>query len=515
MKDNKKKYLDKKKIIFIILINIGIIIRIVNFPNAISEINGDEIMTIINAKDIADTGKDANGISFPVYLQGWGGQSVMLLYLMALIFKIFNYSLFTARLPMLIVSIISLFVFYDFTKKITKNEKIALIGLAVLVISPWHILQSIWALDCNMFPHFLLIAMDLLYTGITKSNNKLIYISMIFYAITLYCYGVAIYFVPLFLLIFCIYLVKNKIINYKNAIICIILFLVFAMPIILMFAINALHINTQIKIFNITIPYYPNLSRTQDMLFFSDNKLSQLFNNIIATIGVMFIQSDGEEWNSSAIFGTTYNITIVFIIVIIISIIKTIAKEKKKINIELFLVLIWLSISILTGFIINNTNINRLNSVWYILLILSAKGIYIIYEYIKYKKAYIVITISIYVILFISYNIYFYSYYSNVIDKSVCFSKGFYQALSYVKNTDKKEVFYDNIMDDGNLRLYLDFNHDDNKIYTEIKNDNKLKEKIDNLNDDEAIIIYVKFEDYHTELNSYRIGDYKIIYNDN
>lgn len=85
--NNNKKY---QKIIFIILIAIGIISRIVNFPNAIPEMNCDEIMTVINANAIAETGKEINGISFPVYLLGWGGQSVVLVYLMALCFKLFR-----------------------------------------------------------------------------------------------------------------------------------------------------------------------------------------------------------------------------------------------------------------------------------------------------------------------------------------------------------------------------------------------------------------------------------------
>ena len=110
--------LKKKRVIFMILIIIGIAVRIYNFPNALKEINTDEIMTIANAKSIVDTGKELSGISFPVYLQGWGGQSVILLYLMVLSIKIFGLSLFAIRLPMLLISIISLFVFYNLVKKI-------------------------------------------------------------------------------------------------------------------------------------------------------------------------------------------------------------------------------------------------------------------------------------------------------------------------------------------------------------------------------------------------------------
>lgn len=506
---NNKKI---KKVIFIVLISIGILVRIFNFPNAISEMNCDEIMTVINAKSIAETGLDINGISFPVYLQGWGGQSVMLLYLMAFSFKIFKYSLLSARLPMLVISVISMFVFYDFIKKITKNEKIALIGLSILVICPWHLLQSIWALDCNMFPHFLLIAIDLFYTGIIKNNKKMIYISMIFYAITIYCYGVAIYFVPTFLLILCIYLLKNKMITYKDVIICVLVFLFFAIPIILMFAINFLHIDTQIKIFNITIPYYRNLSRTQDMIFFTDNKISQLLKNIISTIYVIFIQEDRAEWNSSKIFGTTYHITLIFVIISIISILKYRKCDNKKSNVEKFLVLTWLTVSILTSFIINQANINRLNSIWYILLLLAADGIYFVYEKIRYKNIFAICCISIYIILFSSYNIYFYSYYARTINTSGCFSEGFYKVLNQVKKINKNKVFYDNTKDDGNLKLYVEFNHNENKEYIAIMNEDELKYKLENIENDEILIIYTKFRDYPTELNTYQIENYKIIY---
>lgn len=502
------KKIKPKKIILISLIIMGIFIRIYKFPNAILEMNSDEIMTVVNAKSILDTGKDTGGISYPIYLHAWGGQSIMLLYLMVLSIKIFGYTLFAARLPMLIVSIISLFVFYDFTKKITKNEIIALIGLGMLAISPWHILQSIWALDCNMFPHFLLIAMDVLYTGIMKKRKNLIYVSMICYAITLYCYGVAIYFVPLFLLIACIYLFKNKIINYKDIFICVAIFLILAIPIILMFAINALKIDIELKIFDVTIKYYPYLTRTKDMIFFVPNKIEQLFKNIISTIQMIFLQSDGAEWNSSKIFGTTYQISIIFVVIAVINIIKTMKKDKN----EKFIIITWLGISLVTGIVVNGTNINRLNSIWYILLLLTAIGIYTVYEKAKRKKLYAITILIIYTTLFTAYNIYFYTNFTEVISNSGCFSKGFYQSLNYVKNLEKEKVYYDNVNDDGNIKLYVSFNNDENKNYTEIKDEEELKNRIENINDNEIVILNAMDREYKGDYNNYKIGNYLIIY---
>ena len=236
----------KTKIIFAIIMLIAVVVRIYRWPKAISQINCDEAMTAVNALSISETGKDTYGTSFPVYLEAWGvfGQSVVLAYIMAFFIKIFGFSYFTIRLPMLFISIISLFVFYDLLKRIFKKESIALLGTAFLAICPWHIMQSIWSIDCNMFPHFMLISVYLLYRGITDKKYFL-YLSMIFFAISMYTYGVSVYVIPLFLLITAIYLLKTKKVHIKDLIICIIIYVLFSLPILTMYVLNLFKIGTE------------------------------------------------------------------------------------------------------------------------------------------------------------------------------------------------------------------------------------------------------------------------------
>ena len=488
----------KRKIIFWILIIVGILIRIYKFPIALTEMNCDEIMTVVQARAIAQTGKVLEGISYPIYLSGWGGQSVMLLYLMVLCMKIFGATLFPARLPMLLMSIISLFVIYDFTKKLTNNKTIALIALGLLVISPWHILQQMYGLDCNMFPHFLLIAMDLLYTGIINNKKYLTYISIIFFAMTLYCYGVAIYFVPLFLLISAIYLVKTKKIDIKTIIFCILIFVVLAMPIVTMFAINVLKINKSIEILGITIPYYEGLNRTKDMIFFAEKPIMQLFKNIFFTLVVTLAQFDRIAWNEPAIFGTIYHISIIFIIY---EIIKSIKQRKNGI------LLLSVVICLFVGLIVNEANVNRLNSIWYIMIILTAIGIFDLYEKVQNKKIYKYAVTSLYIVLGISFIIYFYANYTKVVDKSICFSRGFYKSLSYVQTLDATDIYWVNLNRDYTMKLYLDFNNSENKTYKEIENQEQLDAKMQNLKENEVILI----EDVDNKYTGYRIDNYVII----
>ena len=546
LKSRLKTINKKQLIIFLIIIIIAIFVRIYEFPNALKEVNSDEMMLAVNAKSIADTGKDINGISYPVYLLGFGGQSVLLLYLIVLCIKIFGYSLFAIRFPLLIISIISLVVFYDLIRRISKNNTIALIGLGLLAISPWHILQGMWALDCNILPHILLIAVYLLYIGIFKKSKWTLYLSMVFFALTLYSYGIAIYFTPILLLALAIYLRRKKKISIPDLIICIVIFSVLAMPIILMFAINILKPNESIFLGNITIPYYESLSRTDDMLFFSPNILVQLFINIGFTVLMILGEFDGCVWNSSLIFGTAYHITLVLVIVAIIIKIKNKASHihfdlldvfssttdsiqgtangdvNLQDNFPRFLILSWLCTSIFTGVVINQTNINRLNTIWYPLIILATFALYYFYNYFKRletnnencskkSKIYAISIITIFIILFTSYLIYFNCYYANKVDMSICFSRGMYQALKYTNTLPIDNVKVDNLDNDGSIDIYIKSNkYFTDKTFDELRSQDELNNALNEL-DGKVLIInekrnvdidnydYVKFGEYYVD----------------
>lgn len=291
--------------------------------------------------------------------------------------------------------------------------------------------------------------------------------------------------------------------------ICMILFLVFSMPIITMFTINGLHINQNIQIGNITIPYYEQLTRTKDMIFFSPNVIQQFRHNLLSTLKVIFWQIDGAEWNSSKLFGTTYRITLVFTLIGLIKIIKQ--KKEEKTNVESMLLILWMNISLITGIIVNNANVNRLNSIWYVLLILGAFGIYRIYEKIKYKKIYDIMITILYSVIFILFTIYFYGYYVKIIDQSGCFSRGFYQTIKEVNTLNNNIVWYDNIKNDGCLELYIKFNNNPTKTYYPITTEEELREKIESQKEE---VIMIDVENRENEAIQYnkKIGDYIIIY---
>lgn len=461
---------DKYKILFIIIFLIAVITRVILWPTLL-EANIDEAMTAINASSIANTGKDMYGVSFPVYLEAWGfaGQSVMLAYLTAFCIKLFGMSMFSIRLPMLLISLISIIVFYDFTKRIFKDKKIALLAMFLLSITPWHILQSKWAIDCNMFPHFALFAIYFLYRGVTE-RKLFIYISMIFFGLSMYTYGVSIYFIPLFLLISAIYLLINKKINIKELIICILIYMLIFTPLFIMYLINFLKIDKQINLGIFTITYFAESTRTSDMLLFSNNILNQLLKNIISLLSVIFTQYDNLPWNATSVFGTTYHISIIFIIIALINYFK---KKEKNIGVKFFV--LWFVFSLFVGIFINGTNINRLNIIWYPLIFLTLYGILISF---KNKKTLIII---IYTILFISYNIFFYSDYYKEINKSFCFGNGLKESYEFLSNYDNLK-YYLNFDNTIQFRTYINF-------HNEIFNQNVLEQTSIETLDKESIYV--------------------------
>lgn len=506
MKEFIKK--NKTKLIFVLIIIVAIFIRMFQWPMAISQVNCDEAMTAVNALAIAETGADTHGTSFPVYLEAWGmgGQSVALLYIMALFIKLFGFSFITVRLPMLVISIICLFVFYDLLKRIFKSEKIALIGLGLLAICPWHIMQSIWSIDCNMFPHFMLISVYLLYRGISDKKGFL-YLSMFFFALTMYTYGVSVYVVPLFLLITAIYLLRIKRVRIRELLLCIFIYLGFSLPILTMYFLNFFKIDTDIHIGQMTIQYFENNTRSSDMLFFSENIWETLKGNIISLAKVIFVQYDALEWNAMPVLGTIYHISLIFFGIGLIGFIRKWRKDKKaeknssdmvssekltsqeevviqNRKIGVCVIFIWLILSLVLGIIIKDVNINRLNVIWYPMIFFTVLGI----TQIMNKKKYILHMIyALYAIFFIGFAVYFYGYYTSEIDMSGCFSRTYIDAVhlagEYAIETNGLPVLYFNEKGDGALDVYTQFQAEIDDISVEcIKEVEEALDKIENLN---------------------------------
>ena len=416
-------------IFFGIGIVITVLIRVYQFGSVPGGMNQDGAMAAVDAKALSDYATDRFGMFMPVHLTAWGyGQmSSLLSYLMVPFIKFFGLSVVTARLPILLVSFAGIACLYLFVRD-AFDKYLALVVFLFAAINPWHIMQSRWALDCNLFPHVMIIALFFLYKGLTKT--KYLVLSMIFFGFSMYCYGISVYSVPLFLVASCIYMLFKKIITTKQVLLCVFVYLLIAWPFIVTMAINFFHIET-IETPFFTMPFFSNSVRSNDILFFSGNFWEQLVANAKSFFNVILLQTKDLPWNDIEGFGTMYLFSLPFSLLGIVAFFKKQRQNHGGI-VMFFLLLTGIWIGITT----NGINVNRINLIFYPLIFFSAYGIYEVIHIFSSAKYVIG---AVYLISFCLFaNVYFTSYAQQI---EQYFFKSFGEAVLAVKNSDAERLY--------------------------------------------------------------------------
>ena len=396
--------------------------------------NQDGAMGGVDALALATYGTDRFGTHMPVHLYAWGyGQmSSFLSYMQVPFVKLFGLNNFSLRIPALIFSFLGLIAVYILIDKIIGKRGAAIAGLLV-AINPWHFMQSRWALDCNMFPHVFLIGLMFLYLGLYK--KKYIYVSMVMFGLCMYTYGVSFYFVPLFLIAACVYLLTNKLITVKDVFISIIVYFLVSWPEYMVMIINFMKLET-IELPMFTMQFFPDSVRSNDILFFSKNGIGKQFQqNVHSVIRIILMQNKDLPWNDIEGFGTIYKSSWPFLILgVIVSFVRGFSKKSvKDIKIKAGYVLLnmFFVFGIFLGLMINGINVNRSNIVYYINIIMVGVGIEYICSNIKKSSLLIFASYGFLFILFV--NTYFGSYKNEI---NSCFYSDFMNALNYAKEVN-------------------------------------------------------------------------------
>ena len=402
-------------------------------------INQDEAMAAYDAYALSLYGTDRFGMSLPVHFTAWiiGQMSTLLSYLMIPFIKIFGFSTLVIRLPMLIVSLISLevarrFIYCWFGKMASW------ICFAYLAIAPWHIMMSRWALDCNLLPHFLLFGFYFLTLGIQK-KSYFYYLSAMFFGLSMYTYGIAWYSVPLMMMAVAAFLIWKKVkISYVIGAAGV--YFLVALPIFIVMIINYFQLET-VTFGRLTMPYFEHSIRSNDILFFSSPFFTQLQVNWQSFYGRLLMQTPDAPWNSVPAYGPFYKGATLLIIPALAGMYYGVKNRKlldEKEGTGAVLVLIWLGIAIIACLIVNNGNINRMNIALYPLSILIGLGIsYLVVELqnsVIFKKFGVVLLIAFFAISFFRFTAsYLGEHDRNEIERR--FYKGFKEALWEAEST--------------------------------------------------------------------------------
>lgn len=412
----------------------AVLVRTYQFGLIPGGFNQDGAMAAVDAKALAEYGTDRFGTHFPVHLNAWGyGQmSALLSYLMIPFIKLFGFSPLTVRLPLLLISLAGLFCLFGFTSDVF-GKNVGLIVLWFSAVNPWHILQSRWALDCNLYPHFFIMGIFLLQKAL-KGKRQLLYLmsSMVLFGLSMYCYGVSIYTVPLFLLISGIYLLITKKISIQKVMLAAVVYLLVSWPFIAVMIINFFQWDTvETPLF--TLPCFPDSIRSNDILFFSKNVFSQLVANFKSLVRVTALQSKDLPWNDVQNFGTIYLFSFPFAVTGFCGLLYEFRKR-----VGAMFVLFFLGTGIWCGLITNSVNVNRLNIIYYPIIILAGIGIYEVIRWIslpwlKYGMA------IVYVLAFVLFvRVYFTGYADEM---EAVFYKDFGDAVSTIKESDADKFY--------------------------------------------------------------------------
>ena len=434
IRDIIKNY--KYNIFAYVLMVIGCLLRTIAIDTYPKGLNVDEASSSYEAFSILNSGVDRNGFSFPVFLYAWGsGQNALYSYLMIPFVKLLGLNIISTRLPMAIIGCISLFVWYQLLKDV-KNKKFAIIGLAFLVICPWHIMKSRWGLESNLFPDLVLYAVDFMALYLKKSEKKNIYffISMCLLGLTAYSYGTSYLFLPFFIIPLLGYLLYKKEITLKKAIAGLLVVGIVSFPIILYVIINTFDLQ-QINLGIFTIPKLPVNRYEEQTNLFSGNLIINLLHNFCHSIKLLFIQNDGLIWNGLPGYGIYYLVSIPFLVV---GLIDSIQQKNKKTKI----IHLWFYAAFLLLFFFEDVNINRINIIIFPLLYFIINGLYIFISFKYKKKNTFIIPIMLIIIYLLSF-LGFGAKYINLNNNGYTFVEDIEEAIKYVNSLDVENIYFE------------------------------------------------------------------------
>ena len=429
----------RTEIILLAIIGVvAVLIRVWQFGVVPGGFNQDGAMAAVDAKALAEYGTDRYGMSLPVHFTAWGysQMNVLMSYLMVPFIKLFGLNPVAVRLPMLIVSLAGLVVLYLLVRGVF-GRKQALVILAVAAINPWHIMQSRWALEANMLPHFLLFSVYFFHLG--QKRRIFLYLSMVFFGLTMYAYGIAFFAVPLLLIALAVYLLAKKAVKLWEAGLCLLIYGAVAWPIFAVMAINYFDLET-LCFLGFTIPYFPASVRAGDLVIFSPDISGQLVQNLQSLVNVVLLQKAGLPWNAIPEFGSMYLFAMPLVILGAVLFAKKDTDNMPSAG--KFAIGVWLIVSVLTALMVNGININRINIIFYPLIILCGLGIYGIITAFEWRRAAAATIALIFAVSFALFSASYFGPHDETVSRS--FYSGFGEALCAAEETDADVIYVTN-----------------------------------------------------------------------
>lgn len=395
-------------VLFGLIMAAGVFTRCWRFLELPRGYNQDGLMIGVEAYCLAMGGVDQLGTSWPTYFEAWGFAHMSPLYAWIMIpfIKVLGSTKLALRLPMLLVSLAMLPVIWDFARRVF-GKGFALLALFIAAVNPWHVLQSRWAIDCNIMPHMLLLACYLLYIG--RKHRSMLYLSMVAFALSIYGYGLACFSVPVLLLCMAVYYVARKEASILDIVVCVVIFFGISGPFFYTMAINAFGLEP-VQLGPITLPYFAESKRTNDMPFFQLNPYGTILANMVGFLYATVIGGRADVYYAMTWTHVMYRFMTPLFLYALYRMWRdrrgmVIAKEDEKARDGMMLVLAWLFASLVNGLLIGG-GVNRNDVVYYPMIIVCAYGVYLMARRLRPAAA---IVLAMMVVSFAGMNIVYFT----------------------------------------------------------------------------------------------------------
>lgn len=381
----QKKTSYRKYIVPFLLLLFASLLRLVSLDQIPLDMHIDEAGLGLNAWSIAQFGTDRYGNFLPVCPSNfYGEQSAFYTYFTALLVKMFGLSLFTLRLPAVVMGLVSV-LFGALILKEKWGARGFYLGLVLFSVFPYFIINSRFALDCNaMLGTFTVSLYGLirLIKALKLHPDDPHYgwfaLVGVLFGIVLYTYIIAAVAVGIFCVFYGLwylfYKKENRIRRLLQLLCWAIPLLVMAVPLILVFCVNYFDLEP------ITTPFFtvPKMlvNRTQEVNLATVSIFGKLksFTHIFTTDG---------KYGSSERFWTLYPISIPFVLVGgVVSIFRFIDDlRKKRLSIDFVLLTATLAETVL--FFLCGLYNYHINGIFVALGYFCINGILSVFDWIK------------------------------------------------------------------------------------------------------------------------------------
>lgn len=376
--------------------------------------NVDETASAYDALSLVKYHCDRFLYRFPVYFVNFGGgQNALYTYLISVFILIFGLNVLIVRLPAILLSLLSAYVFARTVRKEYGNTA-SVISVFFFCILPFSIMHSRWGLESYLLFPMIIFSISALFQAVRSGKFKWYVLTGCLFGLSFYSYSMSYLLIPLFLGINLIYLVFIKKTSWKNLIALVLPVSIAAIPLILFLAVNNGLID-EIRTHYFSVPKLP-VYRGNEINF--QNVITNLKPGPYNIFYSMFV-NDRCTYNIVPKFGSLYYFSVPFLcygfVLCVCRCVQSIKSRQYSFDLtvtSLFFIAFTFSL------FLEGVNANR-GCVLYIAFIYFL--VIGFYEILKKSKLYSVISGEVYLVLFIMFISFYFKEFPAYLDENTMF----------------------------------------------------------------------------------------------